>query len=61
MNHVHVEAGTLSILLTLLVYLVRWATGFHLPQILLGLPTFLVLFLGFYLVLYVVFLIAWNR
>jgi len=60
-NHAHIDAGALSILLTFLVYVVKWIAGFKFPVLIFYLPTFIAIFLGFYIVLYVVFLIAWNR
>jgi len=60
-SHAHIDAGAFSILLTLLVYIVKWIVGFKFPVLIFYLPPFIAIFLGFYIVLYVVFLIAWNR
>ena len=60
-NHAHVDAGAFSILLTLLVYVVKWIAGLKFPVLIFYLPTFIAIFLGFYIILYIVFLIAWNK
>jgi hypothetical protein len=60
-NHVHIDAGAFSILLTLLVYMVKWIAGFKFPVLIFFLPTFVVIFFGLYIIFYIVFWIAWNR
>jgi hypothetical protein len=60
-GHVHTEAGVCSFLLTLLAYGIKWLFGLRFPESILALPTFMGVFIGFYLVLYVVFLILWSR
>jgi hypothetical protein len=61
MNHAHVEAGVFSILATLLAYGIAWLFNWNIPALIFNIPAFLVIFVGLYLILYVVFLIAWNR
>jgi hypothetical protein len=60
-THAHVDACIFAILLTLLTYGIKWVFGLEFPEFLFALPTFLVVFVGFYSVLYLVFLIVWNR
>jgi hypothetical protein len=60
-EHAHVEAALAAILLTLVTYGVKWLFGLHFPELVFMLPTFLAVFLGFYLILFVVFLIAWCK
>jgi hypothetical protein len=60
-GHAHTEAGFFSILLTLLIYGIKWIFGLKFPSLILFLPTFIAIFLGFYVILLIVFLIAWGR
>ena len=60
-SHAHLDAGSFSILLTLLVYGIKWLFGLKFPELILGLPTFMAVFIPLYLILYVIFLIAWSR
>ena len=60
-THAHTEAGFFAILLTLMTYGVKWLFGLKFPDFILVLPTFLAVFIGFYTILYVVFLILWSR
>ncbi len=60
-SHAHLDAGFFSILLTLLVYGIKWVFRLKFPEFILGLPTFMGVFIAFYLILYVVFLILWSR
>ncbi len=60
-RHAHTDAGFFAILLTLLMYGVKWVFGLKFPDSVFVLPTFLAVFIGFYSVLYVLFLIIWNK
>ncbi len=60
-SHAHIDASVFAVVLTLLTYLVKWVFGLRFPDFVLVLPTFLAIFIGFYIILWVVFLIAWNR
>jgi hypothetical protein len=60
-KHAHIEAGFFAILLTLLTYGIKWLFGLTFPDIIFALPTFLTVFIGFYAVLFVIFLIVWSR
>jgi hypothetical protein len=60
-NHAHVESAFLSILLTLIVYGAKYTLGFRLPDVIYILPTFMVIFIAFYIILYVIFLFLWYR
>jgi len=60
-KHAHVEAGLLSILLTLLVYGIKWLFRLKFPELILVFPTFIGVFIGFYLILYVVFILLWSK
>jgi hypothetical protein len=60
-KHAHVEAAALSVVLTLLTYIVKWVSGIKFPDLVLAMPTFLAIFFGFYVILFVVFLFAWSR
>ena len=60
-THVHTEAGIFAILLTLLIYGIKWLFGLQFPDTVFFLPTFIAVFIGFYAILFVVFFIAWNR
>lgn len=60
-KHAHIDASFFAILLTLLTYGVKWVFGLKFPDFVFVLPTFLAVFIGFYSILYVVFLIMWNK
>ncbi len=60
-KHAHVDAAFFAILLTLLTYGVKWVFGLRLPDSVFILPTFLAVFIGFYSILFVVFLIIWKK
>lgn len=60
-KHAHVDAAVAAGLLTLLTYGIKWAFGINFPDLILHLPSFLVIFFGIYIILFVVFLIAWSR
>lgn len=60
-KHAHIDGGFLAILLTLLTYGIKWLFGLKIPDFIFILPTFLAVFIGFYAILYVVFLILWSR
>lgn len=60
-RHAHTDAAFLSILFTLMTYCVKWLVGFTFPEFIAVLPTFMLLFAGFYVILFAVFLIVWSR
>lgn len=60
-KHAHIDAGFFAILLTLLTYGVKWVFGLKFPDSIFVLPTFLAFFIGFYAILYVAFLLMWNK
>ncbi len=60
-KHAHIDAGFLSLLFTILVYGIKWVFGLRFPDFIFGLPAFLVLFLGIYVIFYIAFLIVWSR
>jgi len=60
-KHAHVEAGLFAVLLTLLTYGIKWICGMKFPHTILGLPAFIGIFLGFYVIFFIALLIAWNR
>ena len=60
-KHAHIDAAVLAILLTLLTYGIKWLFGLKFPVVILVLPTFLAVFIGFYTILFVVFLILWSK
>lgn len=60
-SHAHTEAAVFSIVLTSLTYAVKWVAGWQFPAVVLGVPSFIAVFLGFYVLLFLVFLILWNR
>ncbi len=60
-KHAHIDAGVFAILLTLLTYGIKWLFGLKFPESIFVLPTFLAVFIGFYIILYVFFLIMWNK
>lgn len=59
-SHSHVDAAAFSVLLTALTYAAMWLFGFHFPDLVLGFPPFLAVFIGYYLLLFVFFLVAWS-
>ncbi len=60
-THAHVDAAVFSIVLTLLTYGVKWLRGWNFPALVFGVPSFIAVFIAFYVILFVVFLVAWNR
>jgi len=60
-SHAHVDAAVFSIVLTFLTYGVKWVLGLKFPVLVFGVPSFIAVFLGFYLILFLVFLVLWNR
>ena len=60
-KHAHIDAAVFAILLTLLTYGIKWLFGLKFPVVILVLPTFLAVFIGFYVILFVVFLILWSK
>lgn len=60
-EHAHVEAALAAGILTVVTYGVKWLFGLHFPDLVFMLPTFMAVFIGFYLILFVVFLIAWCK
>jgi hypothetical protein len=60
-KHAHIDAGFAAILLTLLTYGIKWLFGIDFPDFIFVLPTFMGVFIGFYAILYVVFLIVWSK
>jgi hypothetical protein len=60
-KHAHVDAGLFAVLLTLLTYGIKGIFGLTFPDMIFVLPTFIAVFIGFYTILYVVFLIVWSR
>jgi hypothetical protein len=60
-KHAHVDAGVFAIFFTVLTYIIKWICGLKFPGSIFGLPTFMAIFIGFYMVLFLVFLLAWNR
>ena len=60
-KHAHIDAAVAAGLLTLLTYGIKWAFGINFPDLIFRLPPFLVIFFGIYIILFVVFLIAWSR
>jgi hypothetical protein len=60
-THVHTNAAFGAILLTILTYAVKWVFGLSLPTLIFMVPTFIAFFLGYYLILWVVFFIVWSR
>jgi hypothetical protein len=60
-KHAHVDAGLFAILLTLLIYGIKWIFGLKFPYSIFVLPTFLAVFIGFYAILFIVFLVVWSK
>jgi hypothetical protein len=60
-RHAHVDAAVFSFLLTLSTYAVKWLFGMRFPDLVFGVPPFIAAFIVYYLILYVVFLVVWNR
>jgi hypothetical protein len=59
-KHVHIDAAVLAILLTLLIYGVKWLFGLIFPDFLFAVPTFVAIFIGCCAILHIPFLIAWS-
>jgi len=60
-THAHIDAAVFAAALTFLTYIVKWAFGFKFSDFVFVLPTFLAIYIVLYAVLWVVFIIAWNR
>lgn len=60
-KHAHIDAGFLAILLTLVAYGIKWLFGLKFPELFFFLPTFMAVFIGFYAILFVVFLVVWSK
>ncbi len=60
-NHAHVEAAIVGAFLTLLVYSVSWLMDWPIAASVAGVPTILLLFMVFYLLLYPVLYGMWRR
>jgi len=59
-KHAHIDAAVAAGVLTALTYCAKWVFGIELPDLILYLPPFIVIFAFFYIALYIVFLIAWS-
>ena len=57
-EHAHADAALFSTLLSFLTYGVKWLFGLNFPEFVFVLPTFLAVFMVFYLMLYIVFFVA---
>ncbi len=60
-RHAHIEAAFFAVLLTLSAYGIKWGFDLKLPDLMLGLPAFIAVFIGCYAILFVAFLIVWSR
>jgi len=60
-GHAHIDAEVFAALLTLLTYSVKWIFGLAFSQFILLVPTFVAVFIGYYVILYAFFLIVWSR
>jgi hypothetical protein len=60
-KHVHMDAAVFAILLTLLIYGIKWLLGLRFPDFIFIVPTFIVIFIVCYAILFVVFFIVWNK
>jgi hypothetical protein len=60
-KHAHVDAGLFAVLLTLLSYGIKWTFGLNFPGVIFVVPTFIAVFIGFYAILFFVFLLVWSR
>jgi hypothetical protein len=60
-RHAHVDAGFFALLFTLLIYGIKWIFDLSLPASIFILPTFVAVFIGSYAIMFLVFLIAWNK
>jgi hypothetical protein len=58
--HAHIDAAVFAAVLTCLTYAVKWIMGFNLPAFIFFLPAFIAVFSGFYIVLLLLFAIAWS-
>jgi hypothetical protein len=60
-THAHVDAALFAAVLTVLTYGIKWMFGLRFPDLVFVLPTFVAIFIGFYAILFVVFLLVWSR
>ena len=60
-RHAHIDAAFFATLLTLLTYGVKWICGLVFAQFILAVPTFIAIFVAYYVILYALFFIAWSR
>jgi hypothetical protein len=60
-GHAHAEAGFFAALLTLFAYAIKWIFGLKFPGLIFFFPTVVAVFIGFYAILFLVFLVAWSR
>lgn len=60
-KHAHIDAGFWAVLLTLVVYGIKWLFGLNFPEFIFSLPTFFTVFIGFYAFLFFVFLVVWSK
>lgn len=60
-KHAHVDAAVFAALLTVLTYVIKWCAGIDFRPYVFAFPTFLAIFMGFYIILHVIFLILWSR
>jgi hypothetical protein len=58
--HTHIDSAVLAVVLTFLAYAVKWLVEFNFPELIFFLPAFIVVFLGFYIVLWLFPAIAWS-
>jgi hypothetical protein len=59
-KHAHIDAAVIAILLTGPAYGIKWIFGLKFPDLIFYLPPFIAIFAGFYVVLFIGFLIAWS-
>lgn len=59
--HAHIDASVFAFVLTFLTYGVKWLLGLRFPDFIFVVPTFLAVFIGFYTILWVVFLVVWSK
>jgi hypothetical protein len=60
-KHAHMDAALSAALMTLLIYVVKWCIGTDFRPYIFVFPTFVVIFLGFYIVAFMIFLVLWTR
>jgi hypothetical protein len=60
-KHAHTDAAVFAFLLTLVTYGIKWICGLNFPELIFVLPTFIVIFIGFYSISFVLFLLLWSR